>query len=197
MRDAIAAIDLHGITLVGHDWGGLIGLRVAAEDGERFSRVVATNTGLPTGDARMPDAFLQWRELSQTVPEFDAGRIIQGGALSELSEAVVAAYNAPFPDDSFKAAPRQMPALVPAEPDDPAAAANRAAWERLREWRKPFLCAFSDSDPITRGADRRFRELVPGCAGQPHTVIAGGGHFLQEDQGAELARVVAGFIAAT
>jgi haloalkane dehalogenase len=197
MGDAVAAIGLRNITLVCHDWGGLIGLRMVAADGERFARVVATNTGLPTGDAPMPEAFQRWRELSQTVPAFDAGRIIQGGSQCDLPEATVAAYNAPFPDDTYQAGPRQMPTLVPATPDDPASADNRVAWQRLGEWRKPFLCAFSDSDPITRGADRRFRELIPGCAGQPHTTIRGGGHFLQEDQGAELGRVVTGFIAAS
>ena len=197
MHGAIEAIGLDRITLVCHDWGGLIGLRLVAEDPDRFARVVATNTGLPTGDHEMPRAFHRWRELSQTVPVFSPGAIIDGGSLTELAPEVLAAYEAPFPDDRYKAAARRMPMLVPVTPDDPAAAANRVAWERLREWTRPFLCAFSDSDPVTRGADDLFRRLVPGCAGLEHPVIRGGGHFLQEDQGAELGAVVAGFISAT
>jgi haloalkane dehalogenase len=107
---------------------------------------------------------------------------------------ITAAYDAPFPDDTYKAGARQFPMLVPTRPDDPAAAANRAAWETLRAWTKPFLTAFSDQDPITRGGDRAFQRDVPGCAGQPHTTITGGGHFLQEDQGPALSKVIASWI---
>ena len=197
MHGVVAGLALQRVTLVCHDWGGLIGLRLVAEDPDRFARVVATNTGLPTGDVEMPRAFRRWQELSQTVEVFTPSAIIDGGSLSELSDGVRAAYDAPFPDDSYKAAPRAMPMLVPTSPDDPAAAANRAAWQRLRRWTKPFLCAFSDSDPVTRGADELFKQQVPGCAGLEHPVIPGAGHFVQEDQGEMLGSVVAGFISAT
>ena len=197
VRGAVAQIGLEDVTLVGHDWGGLIGLRVVAEDPDRFARVVATNTGLPTGDHEMPRAFHRWRELSQTVEVFTPSAIIDGGSTTELAPEVLAAYDAPFPDDRYKAAPRRMPMLVPVSPDDPASAANRAAWERLREWTRPFLCAFSDSDPVTRGADELFKQQVPGCAGLEHPVIRGAGHFLQEDQGEALGTAVAAFIAST
>jgi haloalkane dehalogenase len=193
----VDALDLRGITLVCQDWGGLIGLRVAAEHPERFARIVAANTFLPTGDTPPGEAFLRWQTFSQTAPSLPIGNIVRGGCRTELLPEVVAAYDAPFPDDSYKAGARKFPALVPTKPDDPASDANRRAWQVLQNWEKPFLCAFSDEDPITRGADRRFQELVPGTKGQPHTTIKGGGHFLQEDRGEELAQVVVDFIKAT
>ncbi|MGB6837572.1 MAG: haloalkane dehalogenase [Dehalococcoidia bacterium] len=199
--DTLAALvdklDLRKITLFGQDWGGLIGLRIAAEHPERFARIVAGNTGLPTGDQQLPEAFLRWQEFSQTSPVFDIGGIVQGGTVTTLSDDVVAAYNAPFPDDSYKAGARVFPSLVPTAPDDPAAPANRNAWEVLRRWEKPFLTAFSDSDPVTRGGDRVFQVQVPGAKNQPHATIKGGGHFLQEDKGEELAAIVVDFIART
>ncbi len=195
MRGFLEALDLKGITLVGQDWGGLIGLRLAAEHEERFARIVAANTGLPTGDITMGEAFLRWQRYSQSVPVFHAGGIVKGGCVSELSAEVIAAYDAPFPDDSYKAGARQFPLLVPTTPDDPAAVPNRKAWEVLSRWEKPFLTAFSDSDPVTRGADRLFRQVIPGAKDQPHTTIVGAGHFLQEDKGDELARVVVDFMA--
>ncbi len=197
MRGCLEALDLKGITLVGQDWGGLIGLRLAAEHEERFARIVAANTGLPTGDITMGEAFLRWQRYSQSVPVFHAGGIVKGGCVSELSAEVIAAYDAPFPDDSYKAGARQFPLLVPTTPDDPAAVPNRKAWEVLSRWDKPFLTAFSDSDPVTRGADRLFRQVIPGAKGQPHTTIVGAGHFLQEDKGEELAQVVVDFMAGT
>ncbi len=191
----LETLDLKHITLVCQDWGGLIGLRLAAEHEERFARIVAANTGLPTGDIPMGEAFLRWQQYSQTTPEFNAGRIVKGGCVTELSPEVIAAYNAPFPDDRYKAGARQFPLLVPTAPDDPATVANRKAWEVLARWEKPFLTAFSDSDAITRGADRLFQQVIPGTKGQPHTTIVGAGHFLQEDKGEELARVVIEFMA--
>jgi haloalkane dehalogenase len=197
MTAFVEALELQGITLVCQDWGGLIGLRVAAEHPERFARIVAANTFLPTGDTSPGEAFLRWQTYSQTAPSLPIGNIVRGGCRTELAPEIIAAYDAPFPDDSYKAGARKFPALVPTKPDDPASEANRQAWEVLRRWDKPFLCAFSDEDPITRGADRRFQEIVPGTKGQPHTTITGGGHFLQEDRGEELARVVVDFIKAT
>lgn len=197
MRAVVEALDLRRITLFGQDWGGLIGLRLAAEDEQRFARIVAANTFLPTGDQPPTEAFVRWREFSQTAPSFDIGRIVSGGCVNKPSPEVVAAYDAPFPDDSYKAGARQFPVLVPTRPDDPAAEPNRRAWGVLRRWEKPLLTASSDSDAITRGGDRIFQALVPGAAGQPHVTIERAGHFLQEDKGEEVARVVAEFIAAT
>ncbi len=199
--DAITAfiekLDLKKLTLFGQDWGGLIGLRVAAENPERFSRIVAANTFLPTGDAPPGEAFLRWREYSQAVPEFHAGGIVKGAVVNQLTPEIIAAYDAPFPDETYKAGARAFPLLVPITSDNPASEANRKAWEVLRNWHKPFLTAFSDSDPVTRGGDRAFQKLVPGTQNQPHQTIVGAGHFLQEDKGEELADIVVDFISRT
>jgi len=195
MRAALFdALDLHDVNLVCQDWGGLIGLRIVGEHPELFARVVAANTFLPTGEQPAGEAFLNWQRFSQTVADFDVGFIVGTGCHTELAPAVTDAYRAPFPDDSYKAGARQFPMLVPTSPDDPASAANVKAWETLRAWDKPFLTAFSDNDRVTRGGDRAFQRDVPGCAGQPHTTIEGGGHFLQEDCGAQLARVVVSWV---
>jgi haloalkane dehalogenase len=198
MRQALLnELDVHDATLVGQDWGGLIGLRIVAENPDRFTRVVIANTGLPTGDHPMSDAFFAWRRYSQNTTDFPVGRIVSGGCITPLSAEVIAAYDAPFPDDSYKAGARVFPALVPIARDDPAAEANRRAWSVLQAWDKPFLTAFSDSDPITAGGDSVFHKLVPGAAGRAHVTVTGAGHFLQEDRGEQLAEVIATFVAAT
>jgi haloalkane dehalogenase len=143
------------------------------------------------------DAFLNWQKFSQETPDFAAGVIVSFGCTTQLDPSVVAAYDAPFPDDSYKAGARSFPLLVPTGPDDPAAEANRAAWKVLGQWTKPFLTAFSDSDPITAGGYRIFQRTIPGARDQVHVTIEGAGHFLQEDKGPELARVIADFVAAT
>lgn len=197
MTGLIKSLDLREITLVGQDWGGLIGLRIAAEHPDRFARIVVANTGLPTGDQPMTEGFLRWREYSQTVENFHVGGIIKGGCVNDPPPEVIAAYNAPFPDDNYKAGARQFPLLVPIGPHDPASEANRRAWEVLRRWEKPLLTAFSDGDPVTRGGERVFQKMVPGAQGQPHVTITTAGHFLQEDKGEELAQIIADFISRT
>jgi len=162
-----------------------------------FDRVVAANTFLPTGDTNPGDAFFAWQKFSQEVDVFPTGGIVRGGCAKPVAPEVEAAYDAPFPDESYKAGARQFPLLVPSRPDDPAHDANVAAWVGLAAFERPFLCAFSDSDPITKGADRNLKERIPGAKGQPHTTIVGGGHFLQEDCGEELAEVVVSFVAST
>lgn len=189
-------INVTDITLVCQDWGGLIGLRLVAENPDKFARVVAANTMLPTGDNDLGEAFHNWKKFSQEVPEFPTGFIIQGATTTDLSAEVVSAYDAPFPDESYKEGARQFPTLVPATPEDPATPANRAAWQVLQQWHKPFLTAFSDSDPITKGGDVVMQKLIPGTKGQKHTTIINGGHFLQEDQGEVLAQAVVDFIVA-
>jgi haloalkane dehalogenase len=197
LRHVLTALDLRNVTLVCQDWGGLLGLRLVADHPERFARVVTANTFLPTGDVPAGKAFLAWREYSQTTPDFRAGGIVRGASVTPLPPEVEAAYDAPFPDDRYKAGARQFPTLVPVTPDDPAAPANRTAWEKLSTWTKPWLTAFSDQDPVTKGGDAIFQERIPGTKGQPHTTIMGAGHFLQEDKGEELARVVVDFIGRT
>jgi haloalkane dehalogenase len=190
MRGFVEALDLREITLFCQDWGGLIGLRLVAEISDRFARVIAANTGLPTGAERLPAAFDAWRQFSQTVEVFPIGNIVGTGCARGLDDAAKAAYDAPFPDERYKAGARQFPMLVPASTDDPGAVDNRAAWQSLSRWQKPFITAFGDSDPITAGADKFLQERIPGAKNQPHTTIARAGHFLQEDAGAELAALI-------
>ena len=194
MTDLILKLDLRNITLFCQDWGGLIGLRIAAEHEERFKRILAANTFLPTGDYRSPDAFIEWQQFSQKTPVFKVGEIITSACVSDLSDDIRKAYDAPFPGEEYKAGARRFPMLVPIKPDDPASNPNRKAWEVLKKWDKPFLTAFSDSDPITRGGDAYFHKLIPGTKGQAHTTIVGAGHFLQEDKGEELAELTVDFI---
>ena len=185
-------LDLRDITYFGQDWGALLGLRLVGEHPDRYARVVIGNGGLPTGDRKLSDAFLAWQEFARTADAFPVGGIVNGGCTTPLSPDEVAAYEAPFPDDTYLAGPRVLPSLVPTSPDDPAAEANRAAWEGLRRFEKPFVCAFSDGDPVTAGGERVFLREVPGTAGQPHVTIAGGGHFLQEDRPDELVSLLLG-----
>ncbi len=188
------ALDLTGVTLVCQDWGGLIGLRLVAEHPERFARVCAANTGLPDGTRRLPDAWWAFHDFVQRTPDLPIGFLVASGCADGLGAAETAAYEAPFPDASFKAGARAFPGLIPQDADNPATPDNQAAWQRLATFDRPFLCAFSDADPITAGGERMLIGEIAGAAEQPHTTIAGGGHFLQEDKGEVLARVVSSFI---
>jgi len=190
---AFDVLDLRDVTFFGQDWGGLIGLRLVAAQPDRFARVAIANTGLPTGDHAPSEAFMQWQEFSQTTPVLPIGDLVNSASVTELTADEIAAYDAPYPDDTFKAGARIWPALVPTSPDDPEAPANRDAWTVLRGFDKPFLCCFSDRDPVTRGGDAPFRKLVPGAAGQAHATLEGGGHFVQEDLGPELAALLVEF----
>jgi haloalkane dehalogenase len=218
MTEFTQRLDLQGITMFVQDWGGLIGLRVVAEVPDLFDRIAAGNTGLPDAggikgrigpllfklnvwaqgrpklDGPWEDvSLLCWVAYSRTAREFPIGPIIQRATLTDLPPDILAAYEAPFPDDRYKEAARIMPSLIPSQLLE-----NHRAWERvLSKWEKPFLTTFSDSDPITRGGERVFQRRVPGARNQPHVTIKGAGHFLQEDKGEELARVINGFIERT
>lgn len=192
VREALFdALELHDVTLVGHDWGGLIGLRLAAEQGDRVARFVATNTGMPTGDHPMPDVWLRFRDAVRHATDLDVARLVSSGCHVPPPASVLAAYTAPFPDQTYLAGPRAMPDLVPTDPDDPAAPANRAAWQRLSTWDKPFLVAFSDRDPITGGLAPVLARTVPGARS---VTIPGAGHFIQEDAGPALADAIIDFL---
>lgn len=190
----MADLELEGITLICQDWGSLLGLRLAAENPDRFARIVVANGFLPTGDTDPGPAFKAWRAFARFSPFFPIGRIVDVGCARKLTAAERAAYDAPFPDSSFKAGARAFPRLVPTSPQDPAAPANRAAWERLGEWEKPFLTLFGRGDPILGRADVPLQAQVPGAAGQPHDRVPGG-HFVQEDSGEEIARRTLAWIA--
>jgi len=209
MTELVKRLDLKDITLFCQDWGSLVGLRIAAENESLFARIILANGALPAmpgedgtiigGQFTEPDpeatlgsdlgSFPEWLKYSQTVPEFMSGYVLQAGTLTKLSAAEVAAYDAPFPDARYKAGPRVMPTLVMSQ-----IATNRKAWEVFKKWEKPFLTAFSDSDPITRGGDVMFQKGIPGAKDQKHTTIKGASHFLQEDKGEELGRLIVKFI---
>jgi haloalkane dehalogenase len=188
------ALQLDHLTLFCQDWGGLLGLRLVAASPEKFDRVVVSNTGLPTGTGKATEAFLAWQRFSQTSEVFPIGNIVNGGSVRELNEQEIAAYDAPFPDETFKEGARQFPSLVPSSPDDPEREANERAWEQLEQFDKPFLVAFSDQDPVSRGTDGIFAKRIAGTSGQAHTTIVGGGHFLQEDCPEELVALLTKFI---
>ncbi|MCR9134835.1 MAG: haloalkane dehalogenase [Alphaproteobacteria bacterium] len=197
MKQWMDCLSLQQINYFGQDWGGLIGLRLVAENPDRFARVMIGNTALPTGDQDLGEAFTQWREYSQTTPTFNIGGIVHRGTARGMSEGEVAAYDAPFPDESHKAGARAFPMLVPASPDDPAAHAQRAAWVALQAFEKPFLTCFSDKDMIMKGGESVFKKRVPGARGQNHFITENAGHFLQEDAGAFLAERLIDFIRST
>jgi haloalkane dehalogenase len=184
------ALDLQDITLVCQDWGGLIGLRLAAEHPSRFSNLVAANTGLPDGSRKLPEEWWRFRDFVARTEDLPIGFLVSAAVTVPMAPEVIAAYDAPFPDATYKCGARAFPDLIPQDADNPATPANQAAWEVLSRWEKPVLCAFSDQDPITRGGERWLIGKIPGAAGQPHTTIEGGGHFLQEDRGPELAGVI-------
>jgi haloalkane dehalogenase len=194
VRHLIESLNLSDITLFCQDWGSLIGLRVAAENEHRFARIALGNGGLPTGDQQMPRAFAIWQAFARFSPWFPIGKIIQQGTVAELPDDVVAAYDAPFPSAKYKAGARAFPALVPTRPDDPASEANRRAWKVFAGWKKPFLTAFSNRDPITRDGDKVWQKTVPGAQGMEHVTIRNAGHFLQEEKGPELAEILIRFI---
>jgi len=194
MDKFVKNLDLQGINAFLQDWGGLIGLRNALANEERYASITVGNTFLPTGEVGANEAFMQWRMFSQKSPKFDIGTVLQKATVSELSPEVVAAYDAPFPDDTYKAGARIFPTLVPITADAPEAMNNKMAWGKLIRWTKPFLTLFSDSDPIMAGLEKHFIKNVPGAKGQPHEIIKGGGHFLQEDKGEEIAEKMVRFL---
>jgi haloalkane dehalogenase len=191
------ALDLRQVTMVGQDWGGLIGLRLAAENPDRVARIVVANTGLPTGDLPMPEIWWKFREAIQGVPEIQVGRFVEAGCRRPMSDEVRAGYDAPFPDETYKVAARAMPGLIPTSPDDPASEPNRNAWKALCDSTTPMLVAFSDSDPITGAMAPIFASQMRGAQGIDHPVIANAGHFLQEDAGEDLAAAIARFLSTT
>jgi haloalkane dehalogenase len=192
MSDWLVGLDLTEITLFAQDWGGLIGLRLVAAFPHRFARLVIANTGLPAGTG-MSDGFARWLEISQTIPDFPAGMIVNMGTARQLTAAEIAAYDAPFPDETFKAGARQFPTLVPVTPEHASVAENLAAWQVLESFDKPVLTAFSDADPVTRGGEAVIKARIPGAAGQPHIIVPGG-HFLQEDSADQLVALIDSFI---
>lgn len=193
-KEILTQLDLNDITLFCQDWGGLIGLRLVTQFPDRFSKIVAANTILPTGITPPSTAFMKWRAFSQRANPFPVGQILQNATVSDLSPEVIAAYDAPFPDETYKAGAKIFPELVPIYSSEPEAVNNKAAWEVLFKWHKPFLTLFSDSDPIMAGLEKIFQKMIPGAKGQPHQIIEGAGHFLQEDKGEEIAEIMVSWL---
>jgi len=192
----IQTLDLAGITAVVQDWGGILGLRVATELPERFARLVIMNTGLPTGDVPATEGFMKWRTYATTTPDLPIGTIVKRSAADResITDDIVAAYDAPFPDVTYKMGAQMFPWLVPIEPNQPGAREMRETREALSNWQKPALVMFSDGDPVTRGGDRFFRKLIPSANNEPQIVIKDAGHFLQEEKGQEIAAEIIAFI---
>ncbi len=195
MQQWLDNVDVSDAVLFCQDWGGLIGLRLVADNPDRFAAVMAGNTGLPIGKGTPSAAFVKWQKFSQTIPVFPTGNILQGATVRELTADEVAAYDAPYPDETYKAGARIFPALVPTDPSMAGVAENIEAWKVLKTWTKPFLTGFSDQDPVSRGGEKIFQKLVPGAKGQPHAILKGGGHFLQEDVSEELSEMLIGLCA--
>ena len=226
----LKANDVQNATFFGQDWGGLIGLRIVAENPERFERVVIGNTGLPLPQTTPPEvieevrrfraeaptptmpevmkalgeggsgplSFAYWQKWCWESEDLPVGMAVMTACGSKvLTPEEVAAYDAPFPDASFKMGPRAMPTQVPTLSNDPSVEANRKAWEVFKKWDKPFLTAFDDSDPVSAGGEIQFIKVVPGAQGQEHQKLSGGGHFFQEAKSEELAKIVIDLIRST
>ena len=179
-------LNLKDVTLFVQDWGSFIGLRIAAEQGDRIARLVVANGSLPTAERPLPRSFYVFRAIAQHSPLLSAGRLVAVGTVRRVPPKVRAGYDAPFPDKRYQAGPRAFPRLVPTSPDDPAVPANRAAWDALGKWEKPCLAIFGRRDRLLGKADRPLIKHIPGAAGQPHARI-NASHFIQEDSGPELA----------
>lgn len=194
----IEALDLQNITLVCQDWGGILGLPIAANHSERFARLVIMNTGLPDGHINMGEGFMQWRNFAERVGrDLISGTLIRRSSHQPISDEVVAAYDAPFPDASYRAGVAAMPLIVPINTEQEGAAVIHAAKETLKSWQKPALVMFSDKDPVTASGDRFFRKLIPTASEQPEITINDAGHFLQEEKGAEIAQHIHEFMQRT
>jgi len=193
MSQWLVAAGVEDATLFAQDWGGVIGFPVAVRHPERFTRLIAANTGLPTGQGAS-QALQDWLDYSDRATSLPVGQLIGSWVVNGLREAEKRAYDAPFPDPSFQAAALSFPRLIPLQPENPGVPLMRETWQQLERWTKPFLTVFGDRDPISKGAERTFRERVPGAAGQPHVILSPAHHFLQEDQPEAIAEHVHGFV---
>lgn len=192
ITDFIITLNLKRITLFCHDWGSLIGLRIASKYPDLFTGIIVSNGMLPTGDQKMDGAFKLWKFIARYSPFIPVDLVIGSGTLRKLDKEERRAYRAPFPSSKYKTAIRVLPGLVPTSPDDPESIANKIAWESLYEWKKPFLTIFSNKDPITRGGDEYMQKRIPGALGQAH-LRRDAGHFIQEDISAELTDIIIKF----
>ncbi len=194
LKSLISQLDLQNITLVCQDWGGLLGLPLATRNSDRFARLVIMNTGCPTGEETPSDGFLAWLKAAEQMEDMPVGQILQGATETNLQPDTVNAYDAPFPDKTYKVGAHKFPLLVPISTDMEAAEYTGPAKAALKEWTKPALVMFSDKDPVTRGGDKAMRRLIPSASDEPEILITQAGHFLQEDRGEEIAEHIVEFI---
>jgi haloalkane dehalogenase len=193
MSQWLAAVGVENATLFAQDWGGVIGFPVAMRHPERFARLIAANTGLPTGQGAS-QALQDWLDYSDRASSLPVGQLIASWVVNGLDDAEKRAYDAPFPDPSHQAAALAFPRLIPLQPDNPGVPLMRDTWRQLERWTKPFLTVFGDRDPISKGAELGFQQRVPGAAGQPHVILSPAHHFLQEDQPEAIAERIHAFV---
>jgi haloalkane dehalogenase len=194
LEQFLAELDLTDVTLVCQDWGGIIGLPVAVNEGERFARLVLMNTDCPTGTAELAEEWYEFRDYINTVDELPIGTLIQRATASDLPDGVLAAYDAPFPEEELKAGARAWPDMVPRADGGDGGEITSAAREKLGEWEKPAFVLYAEDDPITRAARDPLRELIPTASEQPDVWIEDAAHFLQEDAGEEIAEEIVAFV---
>lgn len=183
-----SALDLSGVTAMMFDWGGFFGLRIAAEHPEFFDRMVLSNTHLPKGDSEGREWFINWRNQQFALPKFPQGEMVDDGAHFKLAPGIIAAFDAPYPDESYKTGPRRFPMILPVSPDMPSVPDNLTAWDKLKEWQKPVLTIFSASLSGTSMGPEKLLKHIPGTRGQDHALLTDAGFYIVEDQPEELAR---------
>jgi len=198
MGQWLEAEDLTNITLYCQDWGGITGLNLLPFHGDRFARVIASNTGVPAGEGAT-EGIENWLAFVSSVEQLPIGGVMQSGTSRRLTPGEVAAYEAPFPDGSYQASPLEFPFLIPVQPENPGVPMCREMWEYLKTWEKPFLTVFGSEDAISykAGAHLKMQRVIPGAANQQHVVIEGANHFIQEDAPDELIDIIDAFIART
>lgn len=197
MMHWLIGMNVENVTLFCQDWGGLIGLRLVAKQPEWFDQLIISNTALPDGIIPMAKEFSAWVLYSKFSPRFPIGGVLQKGTARTISKDVEHAYDAPFPNNRYKAGARIFPRLVPTSEKDIGARDNQQAWRVLEQFEKPVMTLFGDSDPVTGNWAEVFQSRIPGARGQPHRIIEAGGHFIQEDAGPELAEALIDFVRMT
>jgi haloalkane dehalogenase len=193
ITEFIKILNLKDIVLFCHDWGSLIGLRIAACSPDLFKGIIVSNGMLPDGEQKLHPKFKLWKFFARYSPFIPVDLVIESGTLRKLTKEEKEAYRAPFPSSKYKSGIRALPGLVPSSPDDPESVVNRIAWESLKKFNKPFLTVFSKKDPITRGGGEYMQKRIPGAIGKDHTLLDAG-HFIQEDRHKELSDIIIRFI---
>lgn len=191
MGQWLEAEDLTNITLYCQDWGGITGLNLLPFHGDRFARVIASNTGVPAGEGATK-GIENWLAFVSSVEELPISGVMQSGTARKLSAGEKAAYDAPFPDGTYQASPLAFPFLIPVQPDNPGVPMCLEMWTYLQTWTKPFLTVFGSEDEISykAGAHLKMQRKIPGAANQDHIVIEGASHFIQEDAPDQLVEII-------